>query len=156
MYLSGNQLTSIPSEIGQLVNLQGLELSNNQLTSIPPELGELTNLQICGFDKPKPVIKELAKPVDSQKPSLKEELMSLTQKARQKEAEDYPWMTLHKEEFEKCMRQEATKGNNTAVYNFKETLTDEKLKNIDKILKQEYPDLIISMYPSYVEVKWST
>ena len=57
---------------------------------------------------------------------------------------------------EKYMRQETNKGNNTAVYNFKETLTDEKLKNLDKILKQEYPDLIIHLYPSYVEVKWST
>ena len=78
--------------------------------------------------------------------------MSLTQKARQKEAEDYSWMTLHKEEFEKCMRQEANKGNNTAVYNFKENLTDEKLN----ILKQEYPDLTIQLKSSGVEVNWDT
>ena len=37
------------------------------------------NLQIYGYDKPKPVIKKL---------SFKEELMSLTQKARQKETDD--------------------------------------------------------------------
>ena len=143
LWLSGNQLTSIPPEIGQLVNLKQLCLYDSKLTSIPIELGELTNLQIYGYDKPKPIIKKY---------SFKEELVSLIQKARQKEAEDYSWMTIHKEEFEKYMRQEATKGNSTAIYEFKETLTDEKLKNLDKILKQEYPDLTIHLKSSGVEV----
>ncbi|HNJ14326.1 MAG TPA: leucine-rich repeat domain-containing protein, partial [Anaerolineales bacterium] len=47
-------LTSLPPEIGQLVNLKKLFLSSvhftnrptsrNQLTSLPPEIGRLTNL----------------------------------------------------------------------------------------------------------------
>ena len=42
---SGNQLTSVPAEIGQLSNLQGLYLIGNQLTSVPTEIGQLSNLQ---------------------------------------------------------------------------------------------------------------
>ncbi len=41
LYLFGNQLTSVPPELGNLSNLQYLYLSNNQLTSVPPELGNL-------------------------------------------------------------------------------------------------------------------
>ena len=44
-YLNNNQITSIPSEIGQLINLQLLLLDNNQITSIPSEFGQLINLQ---------------------------------------------------------------------------------------------------------------
>ncbi len=36
--LSYNNITSIPSEIVQLVNLEELDLSNNNITSIPKEL----------------------------------------------------------------------------------------------------------------------
>ncbi len=42
--LSGNQLTSLPPEIGKLTNLTHLNLSDNQLTSVPPEIVKLTNL----------------------------------------------------------------------------------------------------------------
>ncbi|WP_440955640.1 leucine-rich repeat domain-containing protein [Methanosarcina sp. Mfa9] len=42
--LSGNQLTQIPPEIGELGNLTELNLSWNQLTQIPPEICELENL----------------------------------------------------------------------------------------------------------------
>lgn len=42
--LHGNQLTSIPSEIGQLAKLATLSLSDNQLRSVPPEIGQLANL----------------------------------------------------------------------------------------------------------------
>lgn len=43
--LSGNQLTSLPAEIGDLTKLWQLDLSGNQLTSLPAEIGELTNLK---------------------------------------------------------------------------------------------------------------
>ncbi|AFY56938.1 leucine-rich repeat (LRR) protein [Rivularia sp. PCC 7116] len=43
--LSGNELTALPPEIGQLTNLQYLHLSYNQLSSLPEEFGQLTNLQ---------------------------------------------------------------------------------------------------------------
>ena len=42
--LSGKELTSLPPEIGKLVNLQILYLNNNQLTALPPEIGNLVNL----------------------------------------------------------------------------------------------------------------
>ena len=38
-------MTGVPAEIGQLQNLQILDLSNNQLTGLPYELGNLKNLQ---------------------------------------------------------------------------------------------------------------
>ncbi|MCY6493974.1 COR domain-containing protein [Leptolyngbya sp. GGD] len=46
LILSNNQLTSVPAELGQLINLRGLDLSDNQLTTIPDELGQLVNLQL--------------------------------------------------------------------------------------------------------------
>lgn len=48
--LSNNQLTSIPAELGQLANLTVLALYNNQLTSIPAELGQLANLESLFLD----------------------------------------------------------------------------------------------------------
>ena len=47
--LSDNQLTVIPAEIGKLVNLQYLYLSNNQLTFLPVEIGQLVALQVLGL-----------------------------------------------------------------------------------------------------------
>ena len=44
MYLGGNQLTSVPAEIGQLTSLTELDLHDNQLTSLPAEIGQLTSL----------------------------------------------------------------------------------------------------------------
>ena len=41
---SGNQLTSLPAEIGQLTSLRELDLGGNQLTSVPAEIGLLTSL----------------------------------------------------------------------------------------------------------------
>jgi hypothetical protein len=40
-----NQLTSLPSEIGKLVNLKELWVFDNRLTSLPPEIGKLVNLE---------------------------------------------------------------------------------------------------------------
>jgi len=39
-------LTKLPPEIGQLTNLQWLDLSDNQLTALPPEIGRLTSLSV--------------------------------------------------------------------------------------------------------------
>ena len=48
MYLDGNQLTSVPAEIGQLTSLRELDLGSNQLTSVPAEIGQLTSLrELC-------------------------------------------------------------------------------------------------------------
>ena len=44
LYLYNNQLQLIPTEIGQLLNLNKLYLYNNQLQSIPTEIGQLLNL----------------------------------------------------------------------------------------------------------------
>ncbi|ETR65203.1 MAG: hypothetical protein OMM_14645, partial [Candidatus Magnetoglobus multicellularis str. Araruama] len=44
LYLSCNKLT-LPPEIGNLYNLEHLEMYDNNLSSIPPEIGNLYNLQ---------------------------------------------------------------------------------------------------------------
>ncbi|MEG4808995.1 leucine-rich repeat domain-containing protein, partial [Microcoleus sp. F8-D3] len=44
LYLSDNQIASIPEALGQLSNLTVLYLWNNQIASIPEALGQLSNL----------------------------------------------------------------------------------------------------------------
>ncbi len=44
--LSYNALTGLPAELGQLSKLKVLNVSNNQLTGLPMELGKLTQLRI--------------------------------------------------------------------------------------------------------------
>jgi len=41
----GGNITSLPSEIGNLTNLKTLFLNNNNLTSLPKEIGNLKNLE---------------------------------------------------------------------------------------------------------------
>nr|WP_232614668.1 leucine-rich repeat domain-containing protein [Leptospira noguchii] len=43
--MSDNQLKTYLNEIGQLQNLQSLDLSDNQLKTLPNEIGKLKNLQ---------------------------------------------------------------------------------------------------------------
>ncbi len=49
--LTGEQLTELPAEIGQLTNLEELHLLDNQLTELPAEIGQLTNLQVLALTK---------------------------------------------------------------------------------------------------------
>lgn len=44
--LSGNQLTVLPESLGHLTKLEKLNLSSNQLTTLPMWLGQLTQLQL--------------------------------------------------------------------------------------------------------------
>ncbi len=43
--LAENQLTSLPTEIGQLTALRKLDLYGNQLACLPPEIGQLSTLK---------------------------------------------------------------------------------------------------------------
>lgn len=44
LYLSGDSITGLPAEIGNLTELKSLELSRNNLRNIPPEIGNLKKL----------------------------------------------------------------------------------------------------------------
>jgi len=48
--LSGNKLTSIPPQLGYLINLKELLLFDNQITVLPPELGFLFQLETLGVE----------------------------------------------------------------------------------------------------------
>ncbi|MDM8544702.1 leucine-rich repeat domain-containing protein [Desulfococcaceae bacterium HSG9] len=49
--LSKNQLTGLPESLGQLTQLQLLNLSENQLTELPESLGQLTQLQLLNLSE---------------------------------------------------------------------------------------------------------
>ncbi len=44
LHLSGNQLTSLPSDLGMMTKLTCIEASTNKLTSLPASIGNLNNL----------------------------------------------------------------------------------------------------------------
>ena len=43
--LNRNQLTALPESIGNLINMEVMSFMNNQLTSLPESIGNLTNLK---------------------------------------------------------------------------------------------------------------
>ena len=51
LYLGGNQLTSIPVEVGNLTELQALSLCENKLRTLPPSIALLRNLKSLGLHK---------------------------------------------------------------------------------------------------------
>ena len=46
LILNNNQLSTLPTTIGQLSNLDKLVISNNQFSSLPIEIGQLSNLKL--------------------------------------------------------------------------------------------------------------
>ena len=49
LWASGNALTSLPTEIGELGRLEILDLSGNSISSLPSQLGRLTSLRMLGL-----------------------------------------------------------------------------------------------------------
>jgi len=47
---SGNQLLSVPTELGMLTSLRELYLFDNHLETLPPELGNLHQLEMLGIE----------------------------------------------------------------------------------------------------------
>ena len=51
LLLNGNQLNTLPSEIGSLTNLRKLTINQNKLTSVPSEIEKLVHLQNLRLDR---------------------------------------------------------------------------------------------------------
>ncbi|KAL2918644.1 hypothetical protein HK105_202045 [Polyrhizophydium stewartii] len=51
LHLAGNQLSSLPVDIGALVRLSTLDLSDNKITTLPPSMAGLRSLQTCNLSK---------------------------------------------------------------------------------------------------------
>ncbi|GAG52682.1 unnamed protein product, partial [marine sediment metagenome] len=51
LFVTNNKLTSLPPEIGGLVSLKELYLFDNQLSSLPPEIGNCTNLKHLNINR---------------------------------------------------------------------------------------------------------
>jgi hypothetical protein len=49
--LSGNQITSIPAEIGTFLSLEELRMSSNMLQELPVQIGELINLRVLSISE---------------------------------------------------------------------------------------------------------
>ncbi len=49
--LDRNELTEFPSEILKLKNLTSLDLSRNKLTQLPPEIGDLKSVKILNLSR---------------------------------------------------------------------------------------------------------
>jgi len=50
VYLYANDFTTLPPEIGNLINLEWLSLGGNELTNLPKEIGNLINLEELNLD----------------------------------------------------------------------------------------------------------
>jgi hypothetical protein len=50
LFLDNNQITSLPTEIGDLSQLHTLWLNNNRIKILPPEIGNLSNLRELWLD----------------------------------------------------------------------------------------------------------
>lgn len=53
LYLNGNELKTLPKEIGELQNLDGLKLRYNKFKTLPKEIGNLQNLGLLDLEKNK-------------------------------------------------------------------------------------------------------
>ena len=70
LYLSGNQLKSIPENIQQLQNLKWLGLGRNQITELPKSLFNLPNLEWLDISE-NPITPEKVEEIRKQMPHIK-------------------------------------------------------------------------------------
>ena len=64
--VSENRLTSLPAEIGALTQLTVLTLNDNEITHLPPEIGLLTSLESFSMsDNKSKLLRQAQEPVSS-------------------------------------------------------------------------------------------